>query len=280
MSCPPWFLLVFLFLSTSALSRELKEITDSGTLWVATRQSDLVFHSEDENKASESHQLHHALLLKYAATIGVKVQFILIKQVKDYWSDGKGIVSEGNVYSPSLFSKVDLYMDSLTVLDWREKLAKPIPYMSVKEVFLCNFQDEVSIIDEVKKKRIKMYTIGATSFHTILLHLGLTDSDIQFENSMEDVRTKTSEPKERACMVDDSDVALFQAKNNKNLFFVNSPSTNIKQLAWWTANKDKKLHASLTHFWKKIKSDGTWEALFSNSYGMEFSRYIKIISKL
>ena len=271
--------LVALALSTAgAEARSLQEIAQSKTLKVGVRVRDLVYSEKKK-------ELHNKLAEKFAEYLGqklkakIKIELVVSPDLASFWKNDAGVVKEGESYTPAFFKKADVYTDVLTMTGWRQKLAQPVAFLPVKESFLCNFKVKKINLEEVKKQGIKIYTVKSSSYQTLLLKQGYTESEFLFSKDVQALPADTEKHVGNACTVLNSDFALFNSKSGK-LIFAGLAGENMEKLAWWTAKENTELHQYVQSFWTELLKSPEWSKEFKKAYGMEYGEYINIVGNL
>ncbi len=276
------FLGVFLFSTIAANfaeARSVAEIAKSKELRVGMRDRDLVYHS------TGAKQLHTLIAERFADYVGKKASNVVVskivvsKDMANYWANDKGEVKQGEEYTPKFFSQVDIYTDVLTVNAWRQKLATSIPFLPIKESFLCNFKAGKMTFARIKAEKVKLITVKASSFHTIISKAGFADGDLIFVDDTGNVIPKVETATGNACTLLDSDFALFKSKSSK-VTFAGAAGETTQALAWWVPKENKELATLAQSFWKEFQKSPEWTKLFKESYGMEFSDYLNIVGSL
>lgn len=262
-----------------AEARSVGEISKSKELRVGMRDRDIVYHP------TGAKQLHTLMAEKFAEYVGqkgggkVSSKIVVSKDMANYWANDKGEVKQGEEYTPKFFSQVDIYTDVLTVNPWRQKLASPIPFLPIKESFLCNFKAGKMTFARAKTEKVKLITVKASSFHTLITKAGFADVDLQFVGDTGDLIPKVEAAQGNACTLLDSDFALFKSKSSK-LIFAGAAGESTQALAWWVAKDNKELGNLAQAFWKDFQKSAEWAKLFKESYGMEFSEYMNTVGSL
>lgn len=265
------FALLLCLVPASAFARPLSEIKSSKTLNVGMREKDLVYRPTGEK------QLHQKLVEEFAKDLGVKVNVLVVKEMKEYWSKN-GEVKQGETYTPDLFKKVDLYADSLTVNEWRVKLANPHEYLDVTESYLCNFQDTNKLADRVKAGEIPLYTVEQSSYHSIIQKMNVPKKSVNFVKATSDLVPAVKAHKGQACTILDSDQAVLAS--GKELKYSGAAVIGKNQLAWWTETNNGELQKSVDSFWEKIKQNKFFHQAFQEAYKTDYKIYIKLLSNI
>jgi hypothetical protein len=262
-----------------AEARSIAEIAKSKELHVGMRDRDLVYH------AAGAKQLHTLVAEKFAEYVGKKSsaavtsKIVVSKDMANFWANDKGEVKQGEEYTPKFFSQVDVYTDVLTVNAWRQKLATPIPFLPIKESFLCNFKAGKMTFARAKAEKVKLITVKASSFHTLITKAGFSDSELVFAGDTGELIPKVEGTSGNACTLLDSDFALFKSKSSKATF-AGAAGDTTQALAWWVAKDNKPLADLAQAFWKEFQKSPEWTKLFKESYGMEFSDYLNTVGSL
>lgn len=265
---------LFLFtslLSASAFGADLPAIKARKELRVGMREKDLVY------KANGPKQLHTELAEGLAKKLGVKLKIVVVKDMKEFWSKN-GEVKQGEEYTPDFFNKVDLYADTLTVNEWRSKLATPATFLHIKESFICNFKNTSKLVERIRAGEIPVYTVQASSYHTLLTKLQVPETSLKMVASTADLAPSVEADPNKVCAVLDSDQAVLKSQGKVKY---SGPATlDNAQLAWWTATSSPKLNAAVNDYFKEIKADKTFDALFEKHYKMPLKIYYDLLTNI
>lgn len=269
-------ILLMLVEGSIIFGRSLKEIKARKKITIGLRVRKNVYKKDTV-------QLHHQIskdfvkFLEKELSVQLQMEYIIAKTVNEVWQDKSGKVRCGEVYDPQFFSKIDFLADVMTVIPWREKIAKPIPYLQVVEGVICNFEDKGVNWNKLSEEKIPFFVAANSNYHQLLLEKKIPNEliitkDITVNNQHE----KVKKSKGKACTLLNSQTATLNASESRNLFFIGRATDKIKSLGWWTHRDNKELADLIKKFWlTHYKNE--WRKQFKKTYGISLWRYKQVI---
>lgn len=181
-------------------------------------------------------------------------------------------------YTPDLFGRgVDLYVDTITVLPWREKLLDFIPVFPTRLVAVTRKGEELSDRAALAGKRISI--IPGTASEDALLALegeiGTTLDIIRVQEVQDEARMVAEGRSD--VTVQDANVAILHLKEWKNL----SISLNLSEkqsLAWAASPQDPVLASLVRKYLKHAEDRGILDRLWRDYYGITLLDYMWLIA--
>jgi len=181
--------------------------------------------------------------------------------------------------SDSVFDEeVDLFIDNLTLLPWREKLLAFVKVIPVKQMLLSRKGEEIKSLDELKGKKIsvKPSTSYAGSFEKLETKLN-TKFNIVKVKTTGDMPKFVSE-KRADITVQDSHRCIKMVQKYKNLN-INMAITEVEYTGWATKKDNTLLVSIVNKFIDYMQKSGKIDKYWKKEYNISFSDYLEIIDE-
>lgn len=249
------FILLASLLSSNEI-RDLEEIKASGVVRVGLRKSPTVY-MEDE-KSGEPDNYVWDLVLAWAKDNGVKAVPVFLDTMTDYWElDGKipeNIVSDNNlIYTPDIYSKIDIACDIFTRLGWRERLVDMHKYIDTGSITVTRKEDHITKPEDLVGKRF--YLVQGQSGYNLVINY-LEEEELEYN----EINVEYNLDSSGLTVLDYSNATQDHSDSVVNLIVpLRTPKTyRLKPLAFyqWLLNDqvDVLLNNSLTFFIYNMKN--------------------------
>ncbi len=255
----------------------LNKLKKKGHLYIATRDKITVYEPQ---KNGTIKGFHYNLIKYIASEMGVKLK---IKKVSfsDYFNKNgklpKNVKTDNSVvYTPDLIKNVDLYVDVITILPWRDELLDFIQITPVKQIVVTRKNGKIDNNEGLKGKKIAMQMASsyATRAQKIEKDLGIKFNFLEV-NETGDMPVAVAEGKADVTF-QDSDMALLTVSKHKNLTLC-YPVTDTQYLGWAVRKGNGALKGLIEKYIKYAKDKGVLDKLFKQRYGMTLIEYLKLI---
>lgn len=255
----------------------ITDLKEKGKLVIATRiRGDIYSPQPDGTVGGFAYNMAKSL----ADHIGVELE-INVVSFKDYYSIG-GVIP-GRVktdpdyrYSPNLLDRVDLCVDTMTILPWREKLLRFIKIIPTRQLLITRKGEEIKTADELKGRII---TIIASSSYEESFRRIETELKIKFEyNFLNDNASVEKMVTENPGYVTalDSNRALNTIQRNRKLSAC-IPLSDIQYLGW-AVKKDNTVFASIVEKYILFaRKTGVMNKYWQQHYNVSLLEYLKLI---
>lgn len=171
---PALFIILFLgsYLCSNEI-RDLNQIKESGFVRVGFRRSPTVY-MEDE-KTGKPNNYVWDLIQAWAEENGVEAHPVVLDTMTDYWEFNGKIpenvsTDDSIVYTPDIYSKIDIAADIFTRLEWRERLVDMHKYIETGSIAVTRKEDNVSKPEDLIGKRFYLVR-GQSGFNLVLGYL-------------------------------------------------------------------------------------------------------------
>ncbi len=254
-------ILIIIFCMEIVISaKTLNEIKKSGILTVGVFNEKVSYAVDKDGKKTGFDYEFAVALAEY---LKVKLNIVELEWNQIFSKDEKGLLIEQNSkYDPYIFAndKVDIVMQEITKLEWRDKLLDLIPVIKSKQIIIGS-------IDGKKAEKIldlsgsKIFIRRNTSFNETY--------DLKIKKRAKNVEAVFSDKANEAGVdavlnktVDFSIMDSFQffAFKNEKLKLLFSLSKS-EDLCWAVKKNNGELKNAIINFLKKSKNSGTFDKL-------------------
>lgn len=257
----------------------LDEIKSRGVLKVASRQVETVLKEVDGQKVG----FNYSAIKQFTDSIGVELDVTVVDSIEVFFrKDGKfdaAVRTDPELkYKPDLFNNVDVYVDTLTQLPWREKLMDFIGFTPIRELVI--HQPDVSIENIYDMNGMTVAVQSVSSYMSTFMSIEEMYNikiNYVYTDTIYDSITAV-ENKEADFTIMDSNRAFLEAKNFENIE-VGIPVTEVKFVGWAVSKDTPELKSILTKYMDALIDDGIINELWLTDYDISFYEYYTLILK-
>ena len=180
-------------------------------------------------------------------------------------------------YVPSLIEHVDLYIDGITALAWREQMFDIVKYVPSRQMLVSRVVNKPEQISELNNK--SCVTVSDTSMERNLNKIKKTNN-IDFNCitiKSFDLMDKMVSEGQVDFTVYDSDRAFAALKNFENLTIL-WPISELQLMGWAINKKNKTLKSILDKYIKYAQENAILDKYWKLSYGVTFVDYLKVLN--
>jgi membrane-bound lytic murein transglycosylase MltF len=256
----------------------IRLLNKKGSIKVATQISSAVYFP---NKEGSITGFQYLVLKEFADLAKIDIDIKLVSWNDYFHKDGEDLekakLDPNYSYVPSLIEDVELYMDGITELPWREKMFNIVTYIPSRQMIVSRVDDKPEQISELNNKTCVM--VNNTSMALNLLKLK-DDYQIDF-NCISitdfDMMDKMVAESKVDFTVYDSDRAFASLKNFDNLTIL-WPVSEIQMIGWAINKKNKLLKTILDKYISYAQENSILDKHWKRSYGVSFIDYMNILN--
>jgi len=257
----------------------LDTLQEKGVLRVASRTVPTVL--SDQN--GEYVGFNYATIKQFTDALGLELDIKIVENIEEYFSyegslDPAVMTDETLKYKPDLFNEVDVYVDTLTQLPWREKLMDFIGFTPIRELILHKPGIDINTLSDLDKKTVAVQSIS--SYMTTIDQLVKTHG-FQFKYIYTDTITdalNAVKSGEADFTIMDSNRAFLEAKNTSE-FQVSIPITDVKFVGWAVSKDNPLLRSVLQKYIDHMIDEGDINQLWLEDFDISFYEYYTLILK-
>jgi membrane-bound lytic murein transglycosylase MltF len=256
----------------------IKALNQKGSIKIATKISLAVYVPHEDGSHTG---FHYGVLEEFADLAKIKIDGKLVSWNDYFYKEGEDLVrvkvDPNYSYVPSLIEDVDLYIDGITAIPWREKMFDIIKYIPSRQMLITRIDNKPTEISELNNKSCVM--VANTSMERNLEEMKNVHN-IDFTcitvNDFDKMDLMVSEGKVDFTVYD-SDRAFVALNNYKNLTIL-WPISEL-QLMGWAINKNNKiLKGILEKYIRYAQENSILDKYWQRSYGVTFVEYLKVLN--
>jgi membrane-bound lytic murein transglycosylase MltF len=256
----------------------IKAMNQKGSIKIATKISSAVYVPHEDGSHSG---FHYQVLEEFAKLVKVKIEGKIVTWNDYFYKKGEDLarvkVDQNYSYIPSLIEDVDLYIDGITALAWREKMFDIVKYVPSRQMLISRVENKPKHISELNNRSCVMVsnTSMARNLEKIKKLNNINFNCITITDF--DVMDKMVSEGQADFTVYDSDRAFAALKNFKNLTIL-WPISDIQFMGWAINKKNKVLKGILEKYIKYAQEKSILDKYWQRSYGVTFVEYVKILN--
>jgi membrane-bound lytic murein transglycosylase MltF len=263
---------------TSEESAYIKALHQQGSLRVATKTSSAVYTLHKDGSITG---FHYSVLKEFADLARVSIDIDLVTWDEYFYKEGEDLeqakTDSSYSFEPTLIKNIDLYVDGITALPWREKMFDIIKYVPSRQMIVSRNNNEPSTIADLNNKVCAM--VKDTSMEANLETLKKKHRiNIIYKNVDNfDAMDKLVSEGKADYTVYDSDRAFAALSNYSNLTIA-WPISDIQMQGWGINKNNKVLKGVLEKYFKYAQDTGVLDKYWKLSYGVTFVDYLKVLN--
>ncbi len=255
----------------------IKEMNKTGHIKIATKINATVYSPLDDGTISG---FHYKVIEEFTNLAGIKIELQLVEWNDYFYKEGADLekVKSDSDYSyvPSLIEEVDLYIDGITSLPWREKMFDIIKFVPSKQMIITRKDSVPLSLSELNNKTCSM--VKDTSMEQNL-NIIITDNalDITYVYVDDfDLMTRKVINGEADFTVVDSDAAYRLINQNDNIT-VAMPISEVQMMGWAIHKDDLALNSIIHKYLEYAQNNQLLDLYWEEAYGVTFIDYLKVL---
>ena len=255
----------------------IKEINHKGSIKVATKISPAVYFPHEDGSNTG---FHYNVLKEFTNLAKINIKIKLVNWSDYFYKKGKNLaqvkVDPNYFYVPSLIEDVDLYLDGITDIAWRNKMFDIVKYVHSRQMLISRVDNKPKQISELNNKSCVM--VNSTSMQINLIKIK-DENKINFNCILVDnfnLMDKMVSEGQVDFTIYDSDRAFSALKNFKNLTIL-WPISEIQLMGWAINKKNRILKGILGKYMKYAQENAILDKYWQRSYGVTFVEYFKVL---
>jgi len=255
----------------------IRALHQKGSITIATKISSAVYMPQEDGSIRG---FHYNVLKEFAELADIAVDIRLVSWSDYFYKEGEDVervkTDPEYAYVPTLIEQVDLYVDGITALPWREKLFDILKFVPSRQLVVVRKENAPLTIQELHNTRCAM--VKDTSMELNLQNIARENTiEVTFlytENF--DAMDKMVADGDADFTVYDSDRAFAACYRYDNLT-VAMPVSDI-EIMGWAINKERAvLKKVLEKYLKYAQETAILDKYWKQEYGVSFIEYLKIL---
>lgn len=256
----------------------IKAMNQKGSIKIATKISSSVYIPHENGLPTG---FHYSVLKEFTDLAKIDIEVKLVSWNDYFYKKGEDLliakIDQNYSYVPSLIEDVDIYIDGITALLWREKMFDIVKYVPSRQMLISRVENKLTKFSELNNKSCVM--VSNTSMERNLEKLKDVHN-IDFNcitvNDFDAMDSMVSSGKVDFTVYD-SDRAFSALNKFKNLTIL-WPISEL-QLMGWAINKNNKiLKGILEKYIKYAQENAILDKYWKRSYGVTFIDYLKVLN--
>jgi membrane-bound lytic murein transglycosylase MltF len=256
----------------------IKAMNQKGSIKIATKISSAVYIPHEDGPPTG---FHYSVLKEFADLAKINIEIKLVSWNDYFYKKGEDLArakeDKNYSYIPSLIEEVDLYVDGITALSWRERMFDIVKFVPSRQMLISRVDNKFRQISELNNKSCVM--VKNTSMERTLekiKNVHHIDFNCVTVNDFDTMGSMVSEGKVDFTVYD-SDRAFTALNNYQNLTIL-WPISEL-QLMGWAINKENKiLKGILEKYIKYAQENAILDKYWELSYGVTFVEYLKVLN--
>ncbi|PKI13225.1 transporter substrate-binding domain-containing protein [Colwellia sp. 12G3] len=256
----------------------IKAMNQKGSITIATKISTAVYVPHEDGSHSG---FHYNVLEEFANLVGIKIESKIVTWNDYFYKQGEDLarvkVDSNYAYVPALIEEVDLYIDGITALAWREKMFDIVKYVPSRQMLIARVDNKPEQISALNNKSCVMVsnTSMERNLEKIKKRNNIDFNCITTDNF--DRMDKMVSQGQVDFTVYDSDRAFAALKNFNNLTIL-WPISDVQFMGWAINKKNKILKGILEKYIKYAQENAILDKYWQLSYGVTFVEYMKVLN--
>jgi len=256
----------------------IKELNRKGSINIATKTSTAVYLPHKDGSISG---FHYNVLKEFADLAKIDIDFQLVTWNDYFYKKGEDLekvkIDPSYSYVPTLIENVDLYLDGITVLPWREKLFDIVKIVPSRAMLISRIDNIPEQISDLNNK-ICVMVINTSMEQTLEKIKSANHIDFTYINPDNfDAMDKMVSEGKADFTVYDSDRAYVALEKYKNLTIA-WPVGEL-EIMGWAINKNNKLFKGiLDKYIKYAQESAILDKYWKQAYGVTFVEYLKVLN--
>jgi len=256
----------------------IKALNRKGSIKIATKINSTIYLPQKDGSISG---FHYKVLKEFAALTKINIDVQLVTWNDYFYKKGEDLekvkTDPNYSYVPTLIENVDLYLDGITVLPWREKLFDIVRFVPSREMLISRTDNLPKQISDLNNKICVM--VRNTSMELTLEKIKKANHiDFTYINpdNFDAMDLMVSEGK-ADFTVYDSDRAFVALEKYKNLTIA-WPVGKLEIMGWAINKKNKVFKGILDKYIKYAQENAILDKYWKQAYGVTFVEYLKVLS--
>jgi membrane-bound lytic murein transglycosylase MltF len=256
----------------------IKALHKKGSLKIATRISPPVYQRHKDDSVTG---FHYNVLKAFTDLTNINIEIEVVTWEPYFFQEGQDLRKAQNdpnySYTPTLIGNVDIYLDTITALPWREKMFDIIKFIPSRQMLISRKNNIPNNLSDLANKHVAI--VKHTSMESNIEQL-LKNHNIhiiyKYADNLDDMDKMVSEG-EADFTVYDSDQAFSALKKRDNLTIV-WPISDIQMMGWGINKNNQLLKGILEKYLKHAQETGLLDKYWKIYYGVTFVEYLNILN--
>lgn len=257
--------------------RYIHALHQQGSIKIATKISSAVYLPQPDGSVRG---FHYNVFKAFADLADITIDIRLVPWNDYFYKAGEDVeqvkTDAQYAYVPTLIEQVDLYIDGITALPWREKMFDIVKFVPSRQLIVAKKEHEPVAIEDLNDKTCAM--VKDTSMELNLENLK-RDKKIHFPyiyTADFDAMDKMVAEGQADFTVYDSDRAFAACYRYPNLTIA-MPISEIEMMGWAINKQNRVLKSVVEKYLQYAQETAILDKYWQSEYGVSFIEYLKIL---
>lgn len=223
---------------------------------------------------------HYHILDDFSKLVNIRVNMLTVHWNDYFFKKGKSVervkTDPNYTYTPELLEKVDLYVEGITALPWREQLFDIIKFVPSRQLLVIRKDQRINTYADLNNKTCAMVKNTSMEFN---LEKTKVKHHIQFDYIYVDdfdVMDQMVSQKKADFTVFDA-VRAFEAIYEYKNLTIGMPVSEIEMLGWGVHKKNIILKSIIEKYLNYAQKQGILDKYWQQDYGITFVEFLKVL---
>ncbi len=255
----------------------IRALHKKGSIRIATKLGATIYMPQQDGSITG---FHYQVLNEFAKLAKVRIDIKLVTWSEYFYKKGEDVervkTDPDYTYVPTLIDNVDLYLDGITVLPWREKMFDIVKIVPSRQMIVARKDNKPRQVADLNDKVCAM--VKNTSMEFNLEKLKRTEHiHFTYINAEDfDALDRMVSTGQADFTVYDSDRAFVALANYKNLDIA-WPISELEIMGWAVNKKNTVLKHVLEKYIRYAQETAILDTYWKQSYGVTFIEYLNVL---
>jgi len=223
---------------------------------------------------------HYHILDEFSKLVNIHVNIVTVNWNDYFFKHGESVervkTDPNYTYTPELLEKVDLYVEGITALPWREQLFDIIKFVPSRQLLVIRKDEPINTYADLNHKTCVMVKNTSMEFN---LEKIKKEHHIQFDYIYVDdfdLMDQMVSQKHADFTVFDAVRAFVAIYAYKNLT-ISMPVNEIEMLGWGIHKQNTILKSIIEKYLNYAQKQGIFDKYWEQDYGITFVEFLKVL---
>lgn len=223
---------------------------------------------------------HYHVLDEFSKLLDIQANIVTVHWNDYFYRRGESVervkTDPNYGYTPELLEKVDLYVEGITALPWREQLFDIIKFVPSRQLLVIRKEERIKNYADLNHKTCVMVKNTSMEFN---LEKIKKEHHLQFDYIYVDdfdlMDQMVSQKKADFTVFDAvrAFVAIYEYQNLK----ISMPVSEMQMLGWGIQKKNTILKSIIEKYFNYAQKEGIFDKYWEQDYGITFVEFLKVL---
>lgn len=255
----------------------IQALHQKGSISVASEISYSVYEPQADGTIRG---FHYHVLEEFSKLVNIRVNILTVNWNDYFFKKGESVervkTDPNYTYTPELLEKVDLYVEGITALPWREQLFDIIKFVPSRQLLVIRKDQRIDNYADLNHKTCVMVKNTSMEFN---LEKTKKEHHIQFDYIYVDdfdLMDQMVSQKKADFTVFDA-VRAFEAIYEYKNLTIGMPVSGIEMLGWGIHKKNTILKSIIEKYLNYAQRQGIFDKYWEQDYGITFVEFLRVL---